>query len=259
MKDIALYQFGYHDGKWLEDIEKVAKKEPWGKDHKILELYLRANFEIAKLQGKVYEDKTEGLAFWKAGSLVNMTSDPIWLEYKRNTKGTSYWYFDKIITGIPPKGSVDDYSFIYNPPKFNRSWSIHFNQYNINHILGDDANKKRLENVFKSIFKSYSEYIAFRVIYAEIELKRKEESVIPQWYMNDYQFLMPLYLTQGNKVEMTAVLSQDPTNKRYIVKTLLLPNYAYAYARAIVKSRTMFADWIQISDADLETTEIIDE
>ncbi len=62
---------------------------------------------------------------------------------------------------------------------------------------------------------------------------------------------MPLFLTQSDKVELTAVLQPDPVLKRYVVKTLLLPYYAYAYARAVVKSRASFADWMMLSEEEL--------
>jgi hypothetical protein len=62
---------------------------------------------------------------------------------------------------------------------------------------------------------------------------------------------MPLFLTQSERVELTAVLYPDPAMKRYVVKTLLLPWYGYAYARALVKSRASFADWMMLSEDEL--------
>ena len=91
-----------------------------------------------------------------------------------------------------------------------------------------------------------------RSIYGEIQLKRKEELVLPQWYHGDYKFLMPLFLTQGDRVELTAALEPDPALRRYVVRTLLLPHYAYAHARALVKSRASFADWMMLSEEELE-------
>ena len=64
-------------------------------------------------------------------------------------------------------------------------------------------------------------------------------------------FLMPLFLTQSDRVELTAALEPDPTMGRYMVRTLLLPQYAYAYARALVKSRASFADWMMLSEDEL--------
>lgn len=55
--DIPLYNFAYHQvPDWLDQVAEVAKSEYWGSGKKVLDLYLRANFEIAKLSNQVYED-----------------------------------------------------------------------------------------------------------------------------------------------------------------------------------------------------------
>ena len=253
-KIVPLYGFGYHrHPAWLQEVAEVAKPEPWGRELKVLELYLRASFEIAKSQSKVCEDKSKNVAFWRPGGLVNVTSDPIWLIYKRNNRDFPRWQFNKVITGDAPLGQ-DGRAFAlkYEPPEFNQNWLIHFNQWNITHIMGDSRNQDRLLDVFKSALGGkFNEHLIFRAIYGEIQLKRKEEVVIPQWYHGDYQFLMPLFLTQSDKVELTAVLQPDAVLKRYVVKTLLLPYFAYAYARAVVKSRASFADWMMLSEDEL--------
>ncbi len=251
---VALFSFAFHEHRiWLEKVASIAKPEPWGADNKILELYIRANFEIAKQQSKVYEDKDANIAFWRPGYLVNTTSDPLWLVYYRNNRDAPYWKLKDVVTGDPPV-AVDpmDYAIKYEPPDFNPRWSIHFQQRNIDHILQDSRNRARLNGVFgQSDGSALNSHLAFRAIYGEIQLKRKEELVIPQWYRGDYQFLMPLFLTQSERVELTAALQPEPTLKRYIVRTLLMPSHAYAYARALVKSRASFADWMMLSEQEL--------
>lgn len=159
---IPLFNFAWHQKGWLEEITKIAKPEPWGHNHKILELYLRANFEIAKSQGKVHEDKTRSVAFWRAGSLVNMTSDPIWLVYKANRRqADQYWEFEKPVSGDTPLG-MDRATFElkYTPPEFQRDWQIHFEQGGIKHMLGDNRNRSRLKEVFsKALGDSFNEFL----------------------------------------------------------------------------------------------------
>jgi hypothetical protein len=259
---IPLFNFAYHPYETWEKIASVAKPEPWGKERKILEWYLRANFEIAKAQNKVFENKQEGVAFWRAGSLVNLTSDPIWAVYRKNKKADPFWCFDKAVTGDPPVPGTKpaDYQLVYDPPSFERDWAIHFEQWNIQHILQDPDNRARIERAFKDVFaKEVNGYLVFRAIYGELQLKRKEEAVLPQWYHGDYQFLMPLCLVSPDKVDLTATLSPDPALRRYSVRTLLLPHYAYASARAIIKSRTAFADWMMLSDEELNAVTIEDD
>jgi hypothetical protein len=144
-----LFAFAYHPWSSWGEIAEVAKPEPWGAENKILELYIRANFEIAKSQGKVFEDSDSNVAFWRAGSLVNETSDPVWLTYRKNRRETPYWEFQRATTGGVPDGSDPvQWTLRYEPPEFNRDWPIHFEQRAIKHILQDPGNHARLERVF---------------------------------------------------------------------------------------------------------------
>src|SRR2546425_12323070 len=100
---VPLFSFSFHPVPgWLDEIATIAKPEPWGTKKKALELYLRANFEIAKTQSKVYEDKTENRAFWRPGLLVNVTADPLWLVYKKKSRDDPYWQVERGTTGGGP-------------------------------------------------------------------------------------------------------------------------------------------------------------
>lgn len=256
-----LYAFAWHPLSSWEEIAKIAKPEPWGVNNKILELYVRASFEIAKNQGKVYEDRDRGVAFCRAGSLVNETSDPIWMTYRKNSRDTPYWQFHRAVTGGAPDGSdTSQWTLKYEPPEFNDDWPIHFEQRSIQHIMSDAENRSRLELVFgNAMGGKLNDHLAFRAIYGEIQLKRREGVVIPQWHAGEYQFLMPLFLTQPDRVELTAPLQPDPALRRYVVRTLLLPFFAYAGARALVKSRANFADWMMLPEDELQSTQIDDD
>jgi hypothetical protein len=253
-----LFNFAYHpQGTWLQRVAERAQPEPWGRDRKVLELYLRSNFELAKAQGKVYENRESGIAFFRAGHLMNITADPLWLVYERNNRDEPFWKLKDVQVGDVPVPGEDAsrYSISYEPPAFDRSWSLYFYQDNLDHMLKQRRNKERLEHVFQGIFGStgYNEHVVFRTVYAELELQRKQEAVLPQWYQSDYQFLMPLFLTQSDKVDLTAALRPEPALKRYSVRTLLFPTFAYAYARSVVKNRASFADWIMLSEEELES------
>ena len=257
MKNIPLYDFGIHQfPKWLEEVAATAKEEPWGKKYKVLELFLRANFEIAKQQGKVYENEAKNIAFWKPGYLVSRTMDPVWLIYEKNTgKGRQKWMYKKVVTGRFPFEHIndEDYQVKYEFEDFNPSWDIFIDQRNFTHIVHENSN--RLVKVFGTEVAQNS-HLLFRAIYGELMLAKKEAAtVISQWYANEYQFLMPLYLTQSEKVELTAALSIDRTMKRYQLRTLLFPAYAYAYARSLVKSRSQLGAWIAFPQQEIDDSE----
>ncbi len=245
MINSPLFNFAFHTTGWLDKIRGFAKEEPWGANNKVLEIYLKNNFEIAKSQGKVFEDEEHGLAFWRAGYLVNSAADPIWLVYKPNRNPKNKWLFDKVQCGdCPVPGRArEDFQVKYSPPEFNTNWPIHFDQRNIDHIFND--HQIRLNEVFGPTM-SGNKHLLFRLIFGEVELQRKQEVAIPQWYHNDYCFLMPLFLTQGEKVELTAALTPNEALKRYELRTLLLPHYSYAHARSVVKSRASFAGWMML-------------
>lgn len=252
--EVALFTFAYHEPGWLDIVHKNIRIEPWGKEKKVLELYLRANFEIAKQQQKVFEDEKKGFAIWRAGYLVTPTMDPVWLYYERNDpRYPSKWTFAGIKIGETPMDGISNSDFIvnYDPPEFNPKWDIYIDPRNFNHIL--EHNHDRLVSVLGSDAASNPHRI-FRTIYGEIMLEKKEAAgVIPQWYMNGYNFLMPLSLTEPNKVDLTAALTIDDTMKRYQLRTLLLPHYAYANARAIVRSRAQFASWAMLDDEEIDS------
>jgi len=257
---VALYTFANHSPGWLGKVQSNLKVEPWGKDFKILELYLRANFEIAKQQQKVFEDEQAGYAIWRAGYLVTPTMDPVWMYYELNDpKYSQKWNFLDVRIGKSPLPGIDvsSYSVKYDPPEFDSSWDIYIDPRNFRHIL--EGNRDRLSSVLgEDVTKN--QHRLFRTIYGELMLERKEAAgVIPQWYMGGYNFLMPLSLTDPDTVDLTAALTIDETMRRYQLRTLLLPHYAYANARAIVKSKTQFASWATLDEKALNSASYEDE
>jgi len=153
-KKPPLFNFAYHRPGWLQEIANRAQDEPWGQNLKVLELYLRGNFEIAKAQNKVYEDKATGVAFLRAGRLVSKTADPLWLLYEKNSRGEQEWVLKDVPVGDVPISEVDrvTYELDYAPPPFDRTWSLRFPDDNVNHMLNDPPNRLRLERGFKGVF-----------------------------------------------------------------------------------------------------------
>lgn len=250
-RNIPLFDFAFHPyPDWLGDIASNTKTEPWGRDKKVLETYLKANFEIARQQDKIVENDSEGYAIWRAGYLVTPSMDPIWLYYEKNTRPNTKWYFKGLRYGSDPLPGISakTHTVSYEPPEFHADWNIYIDNKSFNHILTD--HKDRLVTIFGDEVKN--SHRLFRTLYGEIMLQQKEAAgVIPQWYMEGYNFLMPLCFSSPEKIDITAALTIDNTMKRYQLRTLLPPHYAYANARAVIKTRSQFASWAIIDETTL--------
>jgi hypothetical protein len=247
-----MFQFAYHDNTYLSRVVEVVKEEPWGRNYKILDLYLKANFEIARNQGKVYENDDRNVAFWRAGKLVNRNYDPVWMLYEKNKDETKQkWYFKGPHAGDSPIDVDLDLELIYDPPPFNPNYRITIHEPAIKHIFEKEVNRERLQAVFGEL--ASNNHLVYRVVIGEIELKRKQSIVLPQWYKGQYQFIMPLNLTNPTQVDLVATLTPNVDKKLYEVNTLLLPHYAYPYVRSLVPSRESFANWMLMSDDDLQS------
>lgn len=255
-----LFQFAFHPTgdpirglpSWLEDVAQLARPEPWGSSHKILELYLRANYEIAVGQGKVVEDRDNGVAFWRAGSLVNKISDPIWLIYGPNNRPSPYWKLTEVRAGAPPMPikRAKSRTIEYNAPHFRQEWTIDYDSMRT-HIMLDSENQTRIKRAFSSHGASMNEHLFLMAIYGQAECRRKEGDVHRQWYRGGHQFLMPLYLPCEDQVGLIACLQPEPSVKQYRLRTLLPPAYAYAHARAVVKNRADLPGWLLLSEQEL--------
>ena len=246
--------------KILADLTKgILMSEPWGKDNKILQTYIYTNFEIAYMQKKVFEDKEKGIAFWKIGSLVTMSAMPVWFIYKINDKpDCQFWNFDRFYYGNnSPAGNktADDYQIEYETPAFYSSWLIELTPETINHIIKD--NSSRLKAIFGDKL-SENEHMLLRTIFGELELQKRKSDVFMEWYDGKYQFLMPLYFTDPDNVDLTATLDPQEATQSYKVRTLLYPEYAYPFVRSVIKNRSVLTGWMNFKDDILNETELED-
>lgn len=258
--EVPLFSFANHAPGWLDDVASKTFDEPWGKDNKILDIYLRANFEIARQEGKVFENESENLAFWRPGFLVNPIMDPIWLVYEKNDpRYKQKWNFKCVVEGDSPAAEISGKDFVleYNCPEFDPKWDIYIDTQNQKHFVED--NNERLVNVLGKDAASNA-HRSFRTIFGEVMLERKNAAnIIPQWYNHTYNFLMPLYLTQPDKIDLFAALTIEEAKHRYHLRTLLYPHYAYANARAVVKSRSQFALFSLLKASDLNNAPYTDK
>ncbi len=255
LKDFANHNFN----KMLAELsDGILMPEPWGKDHRILSKYINVNFEIAQAQDKVYEDKANGIAFWKVGYLVNQAANPLWFLYEKNNRSDrQYWNFKDYCYGNIPISlagkTVDDFQVTYEEPKFRSAWQFDLTPDAVEHIM--ETNNERLVRVFGEKL-AQNQHMLLRTILGELELQKKKSDVMPQWYHGGYQYLMPLYLTSPNTVDLTATLEPQENSNSYKVRTLLYPEYSYPCIRAVVKNRSALTGWMNISEETLNDTDL---
>jgi len=249
-----LFNFAYHPmDSWLETVKDNIKAEPWGKGLYLLKKYIQVNFEIAQKQGKVYENPDDNIALWRPGYLINEVADPVWLKYVRNRKSSDVkWFFSGVCSGDSPhKGvHIEDYQIDYKIPEFNYSWRMFLDQQSLDHIFEDEQNFFRLKQVFGDEI-SQNRHLIFRVLFGEISLQQRDVLAIPQWYHGDYHFLVPLFLTQPNHMELAATLTPNEKLNRYDISTLLLPGQAYGSARPVARSRKILPQWLQLTKDEI--------
>ncbi len=252
---MILKEFANHNMSYiLTDLKNSLMSEPWGANSKILSQYINVNFEIAYSEGRIYENKEQGIAFWKVGNLVSLAGDPLWFIYKLNSRGTQIWDFKKAHFGsLLPFSNlnklIDDYQIQYQTPSFYSSWQFVLEPPTVEHIM--NKNKERLVSVF-GVELALNSHMLFRTILGELELQKKRSDVMNQWYFGKYQFLMPLYLKNPDKVSLTATLEPLEDVKQYKVRTLLYPEFAYPHVRAVVKNRSAITGWMSVDDAELQ-------
>ncbi len=104
------------------------------------------------------------------------------------------------------------------------------------HILDDDENYNRIPEQLRVNGKDFCR----NLIQSEIENVKKRiqanyKTVVPQWYKNKIQLLVPLYLTNGENPDLALVLSQSEDKTQYFGHTCLTMEMAYNNARLVAR------------------------
>jgi hypothetical protein len=108
------------------------------------------------------------------------------------------------------------------------------------HIFGDENNNQRIP---ESIRNSHMKSTLFEAA-IELAKKRVDENykvAVPQYYKNNIQLLLPLYLTSPDKPDLALTLTRDDANRCYLGRTCITMEWAYNNARLIAKPNS---DWL---------------
>ena len=256
LQDLELFRFAYFPS-YFERIEYLVslsdkENEHWGFKNKGLINYLNYTFLRLQEENKLVVTKDKTKCAFNTGLLTPYPYyEPIYAIFIRNTnsKAQSEWisagkegfcshsvgYVREYCDNNFPKRAryFDDYSkLVFNPTK---RITTHYE-----HIIKE--NKERLPAPLNTM--SEDEIIekfdgAIKIMNKRISLDYK--LAVPQYYRNQIQLLLPLWITKGVTEPDLALVVEEKTND-YAATTCLTMSMAYNNARLIAKPHS---NWLK--------------
>ncbi len=246
--DFAWFRNGYEVA--INDLQKQAIQEEWGKNNKYLKYYIESRFKITieKYPELLFFTENKSKAYFNTGLLTNNWKDLYAYFNKKpatfNGKEVNYCFVgfvDENYRDFAGNELPDTINFFKNAEDiyFDASLDI---KYNENHIL--EHNIDRFPEFVKRIPPGGNRAIWLDGIikHTKKRIQRNYRTVIPQWYNGSLCFLLPLSFDDStiNKPELllTCIKKQD----YYWIATCLTPEMAYSNARIIAKPES---DWLK--------------
>ncbi|BAD39600.1 DUF3825 domain-containing protein [Symbiobacterium thermophilum] len=243
-----LYFRTWNEGaRFLEELASMAIPERWNysqyqskQQHPILKSYVEKTYERLKQQGRVLRNESKLLfntgllnVYFKEiyvlgeadpeypQRVINarpvLENDRAVLELFLNQKPPMATYFDRIT------------DVIFDPDLEINTDDIHIIDDNFDRIPPKYRNRKKSE-----IFALFQAAIEF----ARIMARRNYKLVVPQYYMGQIQFLMPIYLSGEFSGPPDFALVLQKMGDVYRGNTILTLDMAYQNARLIAKPDT---------------------
>lgn len=110
---------------------------------------------------------------------------------------------------------------------------------NIDHILGDEENLKRVPEKYRDTSSLPIKIRAHAIEYAKIRIQENYKAAVPQYFKGKIQFLIPICLDDPAVVDMSLAVRRE--GGIYSGKTCLTLDMAYNNARLISKPES---DWL---------------
>ena len=193
-------------------------------------------------QALIYMD--EKVACFNTG-LFDKTWQPVFFYCEHNpVEGFQKWRFKSFYnsytiksTGMPGTISVK----LRRANYFKDPSALIFN-FNLeiipqwDHIIYDEDNFSRIPEQLRTNGKEFCQNLidgAIRTVRKRIEANYK--TVVPQWYDEKIQLLIPLYLSNPEEPDLALVLSLSDDKKVYYGHTCLTTEMAYNNARLIAR------------------------
>ncbi len=243
-----LYFRTWNDGaRFLEELASLAIPERWSysqyqskQQHPILKSYVEKTYERLKQLGRILREENKLLfntglinVYFKEiyvlgeadpeypQRVINarpvLENDRALLEIFKNQKPQMATFFDKIT------------DVIFDPDLEINTDDIHIIDDNFDRIPAQYRDRKKSE-----IFALFQAAIEF----ARIMARRNYKLVVPQYYMGQIQFLMPIYLSGEFSGAPDFALVLQKMGDVYRGNTILTLDMAYQNARLIAKPDT---------------------
>lgn len=252
----ALFEFAFfsHFDTSIEFLaERLAAPEPWDfelhtlKRYSILKNYLEHTFRKVRSEGKILHKDDNSFCTFNTG-LVTPNLEPIYALFDKNTVQSQTPYHFKAFLKRSDRelleifnGELPDRANYFEHPEdliFNPNCELIAQ---VDHIIGDEENKKRLPESFQ---KLPNDEIIRRLDGAIEECKKRIRTnytlAVPQFYNEKIQLLLPLNLTSStSNPDLALVVSRvsDGANV-YTARTCLTLRMAYNNARLIIKPQS---------------------
>lgn len=249
---------------WLDQLDKLAElalPEPWrfirpsyeskNTDTPILERYLNFVFKKQAIEyvnssnqhevDRVFHIRNEFACFHTGLYTQNLKA--IYMCFERNKRKDSLldWFFKgwadenaallRYVEPLPerPSFAAWDYGRSYCP-----EWEI---RVNVDHILRDEENIARLPKELQSAWNLPL------LLETAVELGRRLAAiyptiVVPQGYQGRVQYLLPLFLTNGERPDLAMALSV--MDGYYIGHTCLTLEMSYLNARLLARPTALW-------------------
>lgn len=218
----------------------------------ILSSYLNFTFMRIQDEDKILYSTDGGRACFNTGLLGRTYGEEIYAFFERNRNGAGNqdWFFRQFATnsnairrslmnGFAGMPEVAEY---YNAENYR---DLFFNlEYKTiivsEHVVEDNA--FRLPTRFQD-----NPHLAMSTIQGAIDklyakVRRNYKIAVPHWHDGRIQLLLPLYLTDPHKPDLTLVAERVDAQKCYVIRTILTMDMAYKDARLICRPDS---DWLK--------------
>lgn len=247
-----LFDFAYCPAKRIDELADFAAPEGWGPDNRILKSYLRYLFKrIVQLARKAHDGGSgrhllldDDVACFDTG-LYTPRYESIYAKFTPNRNADKQpWFLQGFFKGSDPEladfDSMPDRVRFFDDTRdlvFDSTLEI---RANVDHILGDEENVRRLPEELQDPARASMTRRLFDGAVREAARRAAANYMlaVPQYFNGKIQLLLPICLL-GEAPDLALAIQRE--DGFYAARTCLTLEMAYNNARLIVRPE---ASWI---------------